>query len=140
MSESRKHKKLKSCVVRIFGGQKEQTINGRVDVKKGKKSIFCSEIELSGRKDRIKKAIRKVLTCSKALLVVPEKDVNKAKKLRGRKKVEIVSAEKLMKQCQKKRKKTGNKTKQFHLTLLIDIFLFIFLSFSQKAEKLPLLQ
>lgn len=99
MPESQKHKNLKECASRVFGGKTERKVNGRADVKTPN---FCIEVELSGKTDRMKRATEKLSSsgCGGGFLAVPSKDFDKAVKLTGNEENIIpISTDKLKNIC-----------------------------------------
>ena len=80
MPESEKHKYIKECAARIFGGQMEQTVNGRVDVMTPE---FYVEVETTGRTDRIEHAAEKISSSKSGggFLIVPQDALQKTNRL-----------------------------------------------------------
>lgn len=96
--ESELHKYLKECAARVLGGRPEKAINGIVDVKLPNS---CVEVELSGRRDRLEHAVKKLSSspCGGGILIVPKKDLSSARNLVNEN-IKIISAETFLDVCQ----------------------------------------
>jgi len=104
MAEKAQHRELKKCACKIFGGQPEKAVNGRVDVKS---LAFCTEVETSSRTDRLEHSIGKLSSssCEGGFLIVPPNAVEKAERLIGKRPVIAIPSDKFSAICKLRRNK-----------------------------------